>query len=126
MQFFTKLLARERGKPGRADGVNLWRQFVGNPKALRWLLRDEDVLRPGEVSAVEGWAKRQLECGLHVRVHDGALGLPQVVEVFGPDLVEPHVLLYRVGDEVQVDGSHGESRRCADMTKALDFVTNYT
>ena len=126
MQLFPKLLPRRKNKPGRADGVNLWRQWVRNPKAIRWLLLDEDVLRPDEIGIVQGWAEKQLNWGLHVRLHAGVAGLPQVIEVFGPDLMEPHVLLYRVGEEFQVDEHHGASRRCADMAEALEFVMNHT
>ena len=126
MQIFTKLFACKKNAPGRAVGVNLWRQWVGNPKAIRWLLRDEDALRLDDLDTVESWAGRQREWGLHVRLHASAAGLPQVVEVFGPDLTEPHVLLYRVGEEIQVDEHHGASRRYADMAEAVDFVANHT
>lgn len=126
MQYFTTWLGNKRSKPGRAGGANLWRQWVQQPRAMHWLLRDEDMLNPKDVSLVEHWADMQVEWGLHVRLHVGPSGLPQVVEVFGPDLTEPHVLLYRVDNEVQIDEAHGESRRCTGMTEALDYVASYT
>ena len=126
MQILTKLLGNAAAKPGRADGVNLWRQWVSNPKAIRWLLRDEDVLGPTDTALVQGWSERMLEWGMHVEMHAGVSGLNQMVEVFGPDLATPHVLLYRVGDEIQVDEYHGASRRCADMAEALEFVADHT
>ena len=126
MKIFTKLFRNTGAKPGRAEGVNLWRQWVRNPKAIRWLLCDQDVLQPDDVDLVEGWAERMLEWGMHVRLHAGVSGRQQLVEVFGPDLMVPHVLLYRVGEEIQVDEYHGASRRCADVPEALEFVTNCT
>ena len=126
MQIFTKLLPGKKGKTGREGGANMWSRWVRDPEALRWLLCDEDALRPEEVSLIEDWAAEQLEWGLHVRLHAGVSGAPQVVEVFGPDLVEPHVLSYHVGGEVQVDEAHGKSRRCASMTEALDFIVQHT
>lgn len=125
MQIFTKSLSGKK-KPGREGDANIWRQWVRDPKAIHWLLRDEETLRPEEVSMIEDWATKQLEWGLHVRLHAGVSGSPQVVEVFGPDLVEPHALSYRVGGEVQVDEAHGRSRRCTSMTEALDFIVQYT
>ena len=126
MQIFTKPVAGGTAKPGRAGGSSLWRQWVRDPGATRWLLRGEDVLRPDDVRSVRGWAERQAEWGLHVRLHAGAAGSPRVVEVFGPDLVEPHVLIRRVGEEIQVDEAHGASRRCGDIAGALEFVEKYT
>lgn len=126
MQIFSKLF----GSPGierePVNGVSLWRQWVRNPKAARWLLREEDVLRLDDVCAVEDWADKMVEWGMHVRMHAGVAGVHQVIEVFGPDLAVPHVLLYRVGEEIQVDEFHGASRRCADMPHALDYVTSCT
>lgn len=126
MQIFTKLTARSKAKAGRDCNANLWSQWVSDPKAIHYLLRDEDALQPEEVSLIEDWATKQLEWGLHVRVHGGASGMPQVVEVFGPNLVEPHVLSYRVGKEIQVDEAHGKSRRCSSVVEALDFIVQYT
>lgn len=126
MQIFTKPVVGGSGKPGRSGGLNLWRQWARNPGAVRWLLRDADVLRPDDIGAVRGWAERQAEWGLHVRLHAGAAGSPQIAEVFGPDLVEPHVLIHRVGEEIQVDEAHGASRCCGDMAEALGFVENHT
>ena len=126
MQIFTKPDAGNSGKPGRSGGLNLWRQWVRSPGAMCWLLREGDVLRPDDIGAIRSWAERQAEWGLHVRLHAGAAGSPQVAEVFGPDLVEPHVLIHRVGEEIQVDEAHGASRRCCDMVEALDFVEKHT
>jgi len=126
MQIFTKWLRNMDDKPGRACGANLWRQWVQQPKATRWLLRDEDTLNARDLPLVEGWADKQLEWGLHVRIHAGPSGASQVVEVLGPDLAQPHVLLYRVGNECQIDEAHGESRRCINMVEALNFIEKYT
>ena len=126
MKIFTKLFGGVGVKPGRADGVNLWRQWVRNPKAIRWLLRDQDVLRSEDIVVVESWAETMLDWGMHVRMHAGVAGPHQLAEVFGPDLMVPHVLLYRVGEEIQVDEYHGASRRCADMPEALEFVASCT
>lgn len=126
MSVFTMRRSGLRGKPGRAGGPNLWRQWVRDPRAVRWLVRDGDVLGPRDIDVVEGWADAQSEWGLHVRLHDGVAGSPQVVEVFGPDLVEPHVLVYRVEDGFQVDEAHGASRCFAGMAEALDFVAEHT
>lgn len=114
------------GKPGCVGGPNLWRRWLRNPESMRRLLCEDDVLRSDDIADVRGWAERQAEWGLHVRLHAGPAGHPQVVEVFGPDLVEPHVLVYRVGEEVQVDEYHGASRRCAHMAEALHYVVTYT
>lgn len=126
MWIFTKLRSGKNEKTGREGGANMWNHWIRDPKAIHWLLRDEGALQPDEVSLIEDWAAKQLEWGLHVRLHAGVSGAPQVVEVFGPDLVEPHVLSYRVGGEVQVDEAHGKSRRCASMTEALDFIVQHT
>lgn len=126
MKIFTKLDTPSKGKPGREGAVNLWRQWVDDPDAIRVRLREDDALRPEDSASVRGWAERQEEWGLRVRVHDGATGLPQFLEVFGPDGLEPHVLVRRVGEEVQVDEYHGASRLCPDMAEALDFVAGHT
>ena len=126
MQISTGYRLGRKNKPGRVDGMNLWRQWLHNPDAIRWLLRDDDVLHPDDVAAVKSWAQAQLEWGLHVRLHEDVAGQPQVIEVFGPDLIEPHVLFYRVGKEIQVDEHHGASRRFPAIAAALDFVVGYT
>lgn len=126
MRFFTHWPLGNPPKPGHAGNLNLWRQWVSYPKGFRWFMSDADVLRFDEIRAIKAWSHAQLEWGLHIRLHNDALsGLPQVIEVYGPDLIEPHVILYRRETEIQVDGTNGEGRRFDQISEALHFVGCY-
>ena len=113
-------------KPGKAGEANQWRQWVMQPRAIARLQGNKDYLNEVDVSALRSWASKQTEWGLRVRLHTGMSSMPHVIEIFGPDLFEPHVILYRVGSDIQVDEAHGESRLCCGMNEALDFVIKHT
>lgn len=105
-----------------AAGPNLYRSWTASEASTRWLLRREDVLSDAEVGAAEDWARTQRNWGLHVRLRDGAAGRPQVLEVLGPDLEVPQVIIYRTRHGVQADEFTGDSHLFASLDEALGQV----
>ena len=86
----------------------------------RW--RIEDEFTANEVSAARIWSKRQQSWGLEANLRRSDAGAPIVVEVFGPDGLVPHCIIYSVGSGVQVDEYDGASRVYPCLEAALKEV----
>lgn len=106
----------------RREHVSLYRQLLRNPRAARWLLRDQDTLTPEDVRAIEQWAAVR---EWHVRLHRGIGERPQVAELLGPEEGDAYALIYRVERGIQIDEWTTKSWVWPSLGEALDFASSY-
>ncbi len=77
-----------------------------------------------EIDAAATWSAMQKSCGLRANIADDALGDTNVLEVFGPDDMVPHCIMYPNHAGIQVDEFTGDSKIYPCLQMALQEIAS--
>lgn len=77
---------------------------------------------PTDIDAAATWSASQRGCGLRADMAGDAPEETSVLEVFGPDDMVPHCIMYPTHAGIQVDEFTGDSRIYACLETALQEI----
>ena len=101
-----------------AESGSLFDLWTSDPDLALARLSAEDGFTPSEIDAAALWSARQQEWGLRAAMHDSAA----ILEVFGPDELVPHCILYPTAGGVQSDEFSGSSTIYPCLEAALQAI----
>lgn len=105
-----------------AESDNLYRMWVTCPRQVVLSRLPRLAFTPTEIDAAATWSAKQKSCGLRADIADDAFGYTTVLEVFGPDDMVPHCIMYPSHTGIQVDEFTGNSRIYPCLEAALREV----
>ena len=114
-----------RRKPKRADdwwpaeSGSLYRTWVTSPRRVALRRVPGVAFTPTDIDAAATWSARQRDCGMRADMAGDAGDDVSVLEVFGPDDMVPHCIMYPTDTGIQVDEFTGDSRIYACLETAL-------
>lgn len=94
---------------GPAYSNNLYPLWITSPAQAISRIAGHLAFRPAEIEAAALWSAKQKPLGLRADVHRDGDGNPVILEVYGPDDLVPHCILYAVATGIQADEFTGTS-----------------
>ena len=105
-----------------ADLENLYSPWVASASEITSRLASHPAFTSAEIATATLWSARQHAWGLKADLRRNDDGEFVVLEVFGPDDLVPHCILYPAEDGIQVDEFSGDSRIYACLETALQEI----
>jgi hypothetical protein len=119
MRILTKWLSSRTAIGSAPDAQNLYPLWIARPDQVIAERPDHAAFSPAEINAARFWSARQRRWGLRADVHQNRCGSEVILEVFGPDELVPHWIVYPTEASFQVDEFSGESRVYPCLESAL-------
>ena len=82
----------------------------------------QPAFTPSEINAAAAWSAQQGACGLRAGIADKEFEDTNILEVFGPDDMVPHCIMYPTDIGIQVDEFTGDSRVYPCLEAALQEI----
>ncbi len=117
---------RRKPKPDNdwwpAESGSLYRLWVTCPRQVVLRRIPSVAFTPMDIDAAAMWSASQRGCGLRADMAGDTSEDTNVLEVFGPDDMVPHCIMYPTHAGIQVDEFTGDSRIYSCLEAALQQV----